>query len=66
MIPRLDYFDIFGLGVVLALGLAACLLASVPDCVTEDDTNCHWNAQTMGNGLGTSFYDVGGVVFYTR
>jgi len=27
MIPRLDYFDICGLGVVLALGLAACLLA---------------------------------------
>lgn len=24
-------------------------------CLTEDDTNCHWDAQSRGNGEGHSF-----------
>lgn len=24
-------------------------------CATEDSVNCYWDAQTMGNGIGTDF-----------
>lgn len=33
-------------------------------CQYEDSTNCYWNAQTMGNGQGQSFYDVDGQTYY--
>lgn len=39
------------------------LLAVLPPCATEDSTNCAWNAQTMGNGTGTSFIDVNGTTY---
>lgn len=33
-------------------------------CEFEDSTNCIWNAQEQGNGLGTSFVDIEGETFY--
>ena len=33
-------------------------------CATEDSTNCHWSAATMGNGDGRSFVNVAGNVYY--
>lgn len=44
----------------LLLGLA---LAILPACATEDSSNCVWDAQTMGNGTGTSFIDVNGTTY---
>jgi hypothetical protein len=32
-------------------------------CVTEDSSNCFWDAG-RGNGLGHSFVDINGTVFY--
>jgi hypothetical protein len=29
-------------------------LALTTPCPTEDSTNCYWDAQTQGNGRGTS------------
>ena len=36
----------------------------MPACQVEDETNCYWNAKTMGNGIGQSFVNVGNTVFY--
>ena len=46
----------------LALAFAAfmALLTTLPPCAAEDDANCYCNAQTMGNGSGSSFIDLGG------
>lgn len=33
-------------------------------CEFEDSTNCVWNAQEQGNGIGESFVDVNGVAYY--
>lgn len=39
--------------------------ATTPQCATEDSTNCFWNAQTQGNGIGNSFYtDAAGNTYY--
>ena len=35
--------------------LLALVLAATTPCVTEDSTNCYWDAQSMGNGVGNSF-----------
>lgn len=35
-------------------------LVGLPPCPTEDSANCYWDAQTMGNGHGSSFIDLGG------
>lgn len=43
--------------------LLTLLLSLLPSCPTEDSTNCYWDAQSRGNGIGTSFVDVGGVVW---
>lgn len=39
---------------------------SLPACATEDSDNCYWDAQTMGNGQGRSFYVINGSVTYTN
>jgi hypothetical protein len=36
----------------------------LPPCVTEDSANCYWDAASRGNGLGQSFVDVDGIVYY--
>ena len=33
-------------------------------CEFEDSTNCVWNAQVQGNGIGESFVDVNGIAYY--
>jgi len=47
--------------VVIALMFAlgtAYLLATLPQCATEDSTMCYWNAQTQGNGQGNSLINL--------
>lgn len=39
---------------------------SIPECATEDSTNCFWNANVQGNGTGNSFLDVNGTAYYAR
>lgn len=36
----------------------------LPPCPTEDSNNCYWDAQSRGNGQGTSFVVIDGVVYY--
>ena len=33
-------------------------------CEYEDSTNCVWNAQEQGNGIGESFVNIEGEIFY--
>lgn len=33
-------------------------------CAREDSQNCYWDAARMGNGLGRSFVNLGGVLYY--
>lgn len=33
-------------------------------CEFEDSTNCVWNAQEQGNGIGESFVNIEGEIFY--
>lgn len=38
---------------------------TTPACATEDATGCYWDADTMGNNAGQSFYtDNNGTVYY--
>lgn len=34
------------------------LLLGLEPCAYEDDINCYWDAQTMGNGQGQSFISI--------
>jgi hypothetical protein len=45
--------------------LVALLLAVLPTCAEESDTNCQWDAQQNGNGLGSSFVTVADHYIYT-
>jgi hypothetical protein len=38
--------------------LFALLLYTLPQCATEDSTDCVWDAATQGNGKGVSFLAV--------
>ncbi len=33
-------------------------------CPTEDSDNCYWDAETMGNGQGTSYVSIDGVLYF--
>lgn len=35
----------------------------LPECTTEDSTNCYWDATAHGNGQGTSFADINGTTY---
>lgn len=39
-------------------------LWSVPTCQHEDSSNCYWDAQRRGNGLGRSWVHLNGKVYY--
>jgi hypothetical protein len=39
---------------------------SLPACAEEDSTNCYWDAQSRGNGKGTSFVNLNGTTYYPR
>lgn len=45
-------------------GVENSTLDSLLPCPTEDSDNCYWDAATRGNGQGTSFIVVDGVVYY--
>ncbi len=47
---------------MIAFALAAFAYNLVPECETEDSSNCVWYADTQGNGEGHSFIDIGGMV----
>lgn len=40
--------------------------SGLPPCVTEDSTDCYWDADVMGNGYGRSFVDIGGTAYYAE
>jgi len=44
---------------MLALVLSFFLAFATP-CATEDSSNCVWDAQARGNGVGQSFVDWNG------
>ena len=51
--------------IMITIFLVASLpVAAVPNCESEDDNNCYWNAATSGNGTGQSFIDVNGEAIY--
>lgn len=56
------------LGVILTLGYAATRngepASYLPPCLSEDSTNCIWDATTSGNGQGTSFIDYNGQTYF--
>lgn len=37
---------------------------TLPPCLTEDSTNCFWDAAVQGNGSGESFIDINGTAHY--
>lgn len=37
---------------------------TLPPCATEDSDNCYWDAARMGNGTGTSFISLNGVLYF--
>lgn len=39
-------------------------IVRVPPCVYEDQSNCYWNAQQMGNGRGDSFVNLRHRIYY--
>lgn len=41
-------------GLTVAAFLCVPMVKATP-CATEDDTWCHWSADTQGNGQGHSF-----------
>jgi len=47
-----------------AISLAYAAPRIFPPCVTEDSSNCFWDASTRGNGRGASFLDIAGHQFY--
>lgn len=44
----------------LAYALVPEAAPALPACATEDSTNCKWDADTQGNGIGQSFIDIEG------
>lgn len=38
----------------------------VPECATEDSSNCYWDANFQGNGQGNSFIDINGTAYYVK
>lgn len=44
--------------------ILAVILALTTPCATEDSANCYWDASSRGNGMGTSFIDIGGHVIH--
>ena len=50
------------LALVVIYGIAFLVLA-MPECATEDSTNCFWHASEHGNGQGTSFVDINGKAY---
>lgn len=45
--------------------LLTVLVLLLPPCHTEGSANCHWDASAQGNGVGHSFVNLAGSVFWT-
>jgi len=39
---------------------------TLPPCASEDSDNCYWDASERGNGQGTDFVALNGMVYYPR
>jgi hypothetical protein len=48
----------------IADGGGTCHGEPVPPCAEEDSTDCYWDAASRGNGIGRSFVDIAGKVYY--
>lgn len=35
-------------------------------CEYEDSSNCYWNGAEQGNGIGASFVNIGGTLYYLQ
>lgn len=57
------YALILMIGTAALFGAAQLVTPGLPACPTEDSTNCVWDAQEQGNGLGTSFVDIDGTLY---
>lgn len=71
LVQMLAYMAILGAVVILPHWIAYTLVPetahgglSIPECATEDSTNCFWDATIKGNGQGNSFIDVNGTAYY--
>ena len=42
------------------------LFSVLPQCPTEDSTNCKWDATVQGNGVGRSFITLHDKVIFTN
>lgn len=42
----------------------ALILALTTPCQYEDSNNCYWDAQSNGNGQGSSFITINDHVYY--
>lgn len=42
---------------------SADLRVTLTICEQEDSRNCYWDAKRMGNGLGTSFINIEGIIY---
>lgn len=64
-VARVDLLAFAFLFLVIGI-VIGCNWPRVPQipCATEDSANCFWDASRHGNGLGQSFYDINGEVFY--
>lgn len=71
VVQGLTYVALLGAVVLVPHAIAYAVIPeyvygglSIPECATEDSTNCYWNAATMGNGTGSSFIDIDGTAYY--
>lgn len=55
---------VFAFAVIVGLTVGWGFIASLPECPTEDSTNCIWHADVSGNGEGSTFIDINGWVIY--
>lgn len=50
-------------GAAVVLQVERASASDIVPCASEDSHDCYWLADSMGNGVGESFVDVGGVAY---
>lgn len=55
---------VFAAVLITTLFLAGTFVQSLPECPTEDSSNCIWHGDQSGNGQGSTFIDLNGWVIY--
>lgn len=58
------FFAIASVALSVALSGGPVSSSDLPTCETETSTNCFWDADIQGNGVGESFHDIEGVAYY--